>query len=839
MIRLALPPASGRLRAALLSLFLLAVACDAPTIPEGLPGTVEVLAFVDEDGSGTFNPGTDQPIAGATLRLIASGGASVGEATTAADGIARFTGVRPGGYAVELAGPIPDGVELATAVRPVLAVPAQGGAVQTSFRFVSRPSALEGLVYRDLSGSGAFDPLADERGEGFLVELFRGNAATGDAQAQMRTGEDGSFAFPNLRSGAWTVRISPPPPLEVVGEPVRTVTLAAGQTSRLEVAYTGQFLLDVASARLLPAGSPVTVEGVVTMDEGVFAPRNVFVQDATGGILVFIQAADRDLGLKIGDSIRVSGAIRFFNDEVQISDNPIVEVLGTGTPPTPRPITGAQFLARTFEGQVAALGRVRVDSIATFATALNVFATTADGSVVTLRSDNRTGLSAANWTEGDTYEVTGILRSFRGTPQFFPRRPQDVVRVDDTGTGGGPSIAQARTFAVGTEVTVEGVVTVREGAFAARNVFIQDATGGILVFLQAADVALALQVGDSIRVSGEIRLFNDEIQISNNPVVEVLGTGTPPTPRLVTGAQVLARTFEGELAEMGPVTVDSIATFATALNVFVTAADGSVVTIRSDNRTGLTAANWTPGTAYDVVGILRSFRGTPQFFPRSPADVAPVPEGPSIAEIRGFSSGTEVTVEGIVTVNEGSFAARNIFIQDRTGGILVFIQTADVALGLKVGDRIRVSGEIRFFNDEIQISNNPTIEVLGTGTPPAPRPVTGAEVLARTFEGELAEMGPVTVDSIATFATALNVFVTAADGSVVTIRSDNRTGLTVANWTVGERYRVTGILRSFRGTPQFFPRQPEDVTPAGAPFAAGAARPTSSSNSLHVTSEMD
>ncbi len=614
---------------------LLAVAaCESPSVPEGTPGTVEVRAFIDQNGSGDFTPGTDTPVAGLSISLVGADGGQAGSASTGSDGVASFTGIRPGGYGVEFSGSAPEGALLASGTRPSVSVPAQGGTVQARFRFVSTPGNITGLIYRDVDDSGSFDPAVDEAGEGFLVELFPGEEPVGEATAQMTTGADGTYTFDFLRPGSWTVQVTPPAPLELVGDGVRTLTVSAGATASADFLFEGDLLLSIAEARQLAVGSRVTVEGVVTAAQNTWNPREAFVQDETGGILVFVRAGQSP-ALQIGDRVQVSGELGAFNGNIQITENPDIEFLGVMAPPEPRLITGEEMLARTFEGELVVLPGFTVDSldVQNFDNH-DVFGVTNDGSQVRIRVDSRSGVASTDWTVGATYQVTGLLRVFNGVPQLFPRSTDDFFIE-----GGDLTVAQARALPVGTPATVRGIVTVDQPAFGGRNIFVQDETGGILVFLAAADSGLGLVLGDEVTVSGERGVFNGEAQITGNPAVEIVGPGTPPAPRAVTGQDMLRRTFEGQVASLGVVTVDDLVVqnFDNH-NVFVTTADGSEVVVRVDSRTGVGSARWTVGEEYEVSGLLRVFNGLPQLFPRQPADVVDAPAGSLVQAARFLAS---------------------------------------------------------------------------------------------------------------------------------------------------------------------------------------------------------
>lgn len=622
--------------------FVLAAGCESPSIPEGVPGTVQVQAFIDVDGTGSFTPGTDTPVAGLSISLLRPDGSTAASATTGADGAVSFGAVLPGGYTVSWSGDLPAGAQLASGNRPVVSMPAQGGTVQARFRFVDTPGGIEGLVFRDVNASGSFDPGVDEPGEGFTIELFRGEAANGAPEATTTTGASGVFAFERLRGGQWTLRFTAPEPLELVGDPVRTVTVTPAATTNLDVLFEGDLLLPIAEVRALDVGSPVIVEGVVTAAQNTWNPREAFVQDETGGILVFVRSGQSP-ALRIGDRVRVSGTLGAFGGNLQITNNPDIEFLGVTAPPAPRFITGEEMLARTFEGQLVTLPGFTVNSldVQNFDNH-DVFGTTGDGSSVRIRVDSRSGVASADWTVGATYQVTGLLRVFNGVPQLFPRSNADFFIE-----GGDLAVAQVRALPVGAPASTRGIVTVDQPAFGGRNIFVQDATGGILVFLRTADSGLGLVIGDEITVSGTRGVFSGEAQISGNPTVEIVGSGAPPSSRAVSGADMIRRTFEGEVASLGVVTVnDLVVQNFDNHNVLVTTADGSEVVIRVDSRTGVGSARWTVGNAYAVTGLLRVFNGLPQLFPRQPDDVVDAAPGALVQTAR-FLASPSLTVEMI------------------------------------------------------------------------------------------------------------------------------------------------------------------------------------------------
>lgn len=189
------------------------------------------------------------------------------------------------------------------------------------------------------------------------------------------------------------------------------------------------------------------------------------------------------------------------------------------------------------------------------------------------------------------------------------------------------SIAAAKQRPVGATVVVDGVVTANQGVFGPTAIYIQDPTSGIQVFRIPASVT-GLVEGDSVRVTGGLRLFSGEAQVDTTNggaiTVEKLGTVAPKTPRVVTGAQIAARTFEGQLARVNGVQVTAVSGTAasTSYNVTVRAPDGTVFTVRvAAAGVAIPQPTFVVGQSYNIVGVLGSFNGAAQLKPRSLADV--------------------------------------------------------------------------------------------------------------------------------------------------------------------------------------------------------------------------
>ncbi|WP_052476235.1 5'-nucleotidase C-terminal domain-containing protein [Cohnella kolymensis] len=149
----------------------------------------------------------------------------------------------------------------------------------------------------------------------------------------------------------------------------------------------------------------------------------------------------------------------------------------------------------------------------------------------------------------------------------------------------------------------EGILTHIDG----REAYIQDETGGIVLF----DFPLFAEIGDRVRVSGELDIFRNlqEIKpvtgLSYSVVEENAGV---PAPQLITAAQLSAP--NGEQLEAELVTME---------NVTITAKNGNAVTA-DQNNVNFTIfsplSKLAVGAHFEqITGVIKQFDGVYQFVP--------------------------------------------------------------------------------------------------------------------------------------------------------------------------------------------------------------------------------
>ena len=182
---------------------------------------------------------------------------------------------------------------------------------------------------------------------------------------------------------------------------------------------------------------------------------------------------------------------------------------------------------------------------------------------------------------------------------------------------------------VGTTVTIAGVVMAQPGRFRNDNLYLQDPTGGIQVF--GVPAALGLVEGDSIEVTGEIGVFNQQVQIVSPRIASNIKRGVAlfPAVERTTGAlgeiNTPLATDVGKLVVVRKVSLTNIPTGTAAGNAVMNDGTGTAqMRLDGNAAANIGWATFQTGRCYDITGILGFFNGAIQLQPRMSADVSEV-----------------------------------------------------------------------------------------------------------------------------------------------------------------------------------------------------------------------
>jgi uncharacterized protein YdeI (BOF family) len=184
----------------------------------------------------------------------------------------------------------------------------------------------------------------------------------------------------------------------------------------------------------------------------------------------------------------------------------------------------------------------------------------------------------------------------------------------------------------------------------------------------------------------------------------------------------------------------------------------------------------------------------------------------TVAEARRLPAGKVVTLEGTVTVPAGTFklsiSDEGFALEDASGGIYV---SMSVNLGLRVGQRVRVTGRLAESNKLLTLSPTETVAVLGVGTKVQPLAVSTGEVGEMT-EGRLLKVaGAITKPVVNDPPYGFRLFINDGTGELQIYVSAS-TGIDVSGLRPGRRVSVTGFGGQYKDHYEVDPRFPADIT---------------------------
>ena len=297
------------------------------------------------------------------------------------------------------------------------------------------------------------------------------------------------------------------------------------------------------------------------------------------------------------------------------------------------------------------------------------------------------------------------------------------------------TIAEAKAYTETSQVYhVKGVVTYIKG----RTAYIEDGSHGLCVYFSSSVDLSALRLGDEIFVSSTMTTYKNLPELNNPTQYLLLSSGKtlPNTTSLSIGDILADASFEhlGKRVTLKNVTVGTINTTGyTAL----TDSSGNSISIYAAPEF---SSDVKAGCKADVTAIISYFDDGFQLLVNPSTaltDVVKVGEGTAveietvpIATAKAGADEIYYQVEGIVTCMKG----RQIFIQDETGGIVVYLSTMPTVAPCAVGDKIRVYGSFGNYDGVLELQyvdhTNPNFfSILSSGNQVVAQPVTIEELL--------------------------------------------------------------------------------------------------------------
>ncbi len=218
----------------------------------------------------------------------------------------------------------------------------------------------------------------------------------------------------------------------------------SGITNTYGAINTGQFFgvadstagptpVTISEARTSTFGTPVIVSGTLTVSDQFGGPA--FIQDETGGIAVFDSQLHGDGAFSIGDSVTFTANVGAFNQQVQLVEISELVDEGPQTPVLSEVISLTELGSE--EGKLVTIENVRIlNSSGVFFPNTNYTLEDSLGNTGDLRIDADIDLVGFTIPTG-YFDVTGVIGSFRGTPQLQPRFQADIPSSTPYEPGGG------------------------------------------------------------------------------------------------------------------------------------------------------------------------------------------------------------------------------------------------------------------------------------------------------------------------------------------------------------------------------------------------------------------
>lgn len=453
------------------------------------------------------------------------------------------------------------------------------------------------------------------------------------------------------------------------------------------------------------------------------------------------------------------------------------------------------------------------------------------------------------------------------------------------------TIAAARQLADEATVLVEGTVTVALGALeSGRAGFVQDATAGIGVYLDAA-VVQQIPAGTLVRVQATTgtRFGQRTLRVAISDVA-VIGAASLPAPvSVATGGA--AEEVEGSRVAVSGVVSEAPSQLADGLGIMVDdgsgplriiaspEALGSVPPVRGDVvlAVGPLGQRDSSGTGIGGYRIHATLAGeltiaapspspdsspepsgnpepsadpsaTPSSQPSPGASITPAPSSlpsqvPSsspaptsqtaldIAAARTKPVGTHVVVRGIVTAEPGRLGTPSLgAIGDASAGLPIKLESPNSLPARST--EVVVHGTLADPYGQLEL------RVPGDGlsggaptTPPAPLEVDGG-MLGEATEGRLvAVSGKLLAKPVKSTSGDLSLRIEDADGVEIRILADSSSGISATRFSAGATYRLVGIAgqrASRKGRLDGYRIWLRDVGDVTTISAGGAGSPTPS-----------
>jgi hypothetical protein len=194
------------------------------------------------------------------------------------------------------------------------------------------------------------------------------------------------------------------------------------------------------------------------------------------------------------------------------------------------------------------------------------------------------------------------------------------------------TIAEARILPIGTQVVVNGTLTVANELGGPG--YLQGNTAGIPVFDYQLHGPDAFNIGDSVQLTASVGVYNQMVQLVEVSNIESFGPASNPVEPLTVSISEITPALEGQLISIPNATfTDTRGLLFPESNYMITDGTGNLE-LKIDGDVESLVGREFPDEAITVTGVLGSFRGNLQILPRFSEDLPGampyMPEGSDI-----------------------------------------------------------------------------------------------------------------------------------------------------------------------------------------------------------------
>ena len=478
--------------------------------------------------------------------------------------------------------------------------------------------------------------------------------------------------------------------------------------------YSITNLITIAEARALDINEYALVQGIVNFIDN----RNVYVQDNTGGICLFLNNNTVPSNLALGDMVQAYGKRANYNGLAELSNinggnSDEFSILSSGNA---LPIA-VKTIAEILEGGADALQctRVKIESAI-------LGATTGNNTPLTQNEYETTIYKMPTLTDieaGDEVDVIGVVGYFNA-PQIrvalasdivlseTPIQPDPELNISATQLnefsyvfGAGPS--SAKTFTIsGSNLTTDVTLTSPQDYELSLNpdngYTDSDELSPVSGTLAEALVYVRMKSGlNPGSYSESLSIVSGELTYTitlNGIVDEMPMAATPtfsPTPGSYFFTQMVTISTETENATIhytvdGSDPTETSDIYTEPLEISATTTIKAIAVCENYNNSTIATATYT------------------------------IAETMTIAEARALEINAYACVEGTVIFIDG----RNVYVQDETAGIDLYLNNNTVPANLAIGDNVRAYGKRANYNGLAELSginggNTNAFSILSSG----------------------------------------------------------------------------------------------------------------------------